>query len=139
MPSRGTDSSSRSSGIFIRRFLTPDYSILIQSVLAVVLFVLGDIENMIGYFTVSYALQNGIVYGAIFFLRGRDDYHPTLSLSLVEGDGRAGVLTQIAVGAGTFLAYPLGGLLASLFLILSGMPIYLYYMWRKRRRPESIA
>jgi hypothetical protein len=49
------------------------------------------------------------------------------------------VLTQIAVGAGTFLAYPLGGLLASLFLILSGMPIYLYYMWRKRRRPESIA
>jgi fructoselysine transporter len=121
------------------RFLTPDYSILIQSVLAVVLFVLGDIENMMGYFTVSYALQNGIMYGAIFFLRGKDDYHPSYRSPWWKGMAILAVLTQIAVGAGTFLAYPLGGLLASLFLILSGMPIYLYYMWRKRRRPESIA
>jgi fructoselysine transporter len=47
------------------KYLTPDYSILIQAALAIVLFLLGDIENMIGYFTVSYILQNGIVYGLL--------------------------------------------------------------------------
>ena len=119
------------------RFLTPDYSILIQSFLAVVLFVLGDIENMIGYFTVSYALQNGIVYGAIFFLRRKDDYHPAYRSPWWKGMAALSIITQVAVGLGTFLAYPTGGLLASLFLIMSGMPIYLYYMWRKRTRPES--
>lgn len=131
-------------GLFFRtfghlhpRFLTPDHSILIQCGLAIVLFLLGDIENMIGYFTVSYALQNGIVYGAIFFLRGRDDYHPTYRAPAWKAMAILAVLTQIFVAAGTFLAYPTGGLLASLLLIVSGLPIYLYYASRHRHVQEG--
>jgi len=114
------------------KYLTPDYSILIQCGLAIVLFLLGDIENMIGYFTLSYALQNGIVYGAIFFLRKREDYHPTYRSPWWKGMAVLAMATQIYVAVGTFLAYPTGGLLASLFLILSGLPVYFYYASRKR-------
>lgn len=116
------------------QFLTPDYSILIQAALAVVLFLLGDIENMIGYFTLSYALQNAIVYGAIFFLRRRGDYRPTYRSPWWQGMAAIAIISQLFVAVGTFIAYPQGGLLASLGLILSGLPVYLYYNSRNRVR-----
>jgi fructoselysine transporter len=118
------------------KYLTPDYSILIQAALAIVLFLLGDIENMIGYFTLSYALQNGIVYGALFALRKRDDYHPSYHSPWWKGMGVLAILTQVYVAVGTFLAYPTGGLLACLFLILSGLPVYFYFLSRKRLQRE---
>ncbi len=118
------------------KYLTPDYSILIQCALAIVLFLLGDIENMIGYFTLSYALQNGIVYGSIFALRKREDYQPSYRSPWWKGMATLAIVTQIYVAVGTFLAYPTGGLLSSLFLILSGLPIYAYYASRKRSRVE---
>jgi fructoselysine transporter len=70
-------------GLFFRQFahlhpkyLTPDYSIIIQCSIAILLFLLGGIENMLGYFSLSYVIQNTLVYGAIFFLRKRSDYEP---------------------------------------------------------------
>jgi fructoselysine transporter len=116
------------------KFLTPDYSIIIQSVLAIVLFMLGDIENMMGYFTLSYALQNGLVYGAIFFLRRRADYAPTYKAPWWKVMALLAIASQIYVAVGTFLAYPSAGILASLGLILSGMPVYFYFA---RRRHSS--
>ena len=114
------------------KFLTPDYSIVIQSGLAIALFLLGDIENLMGYFTLSYALQNGLVYGAIFFLRRRPDYAPTYRAPWWGFMAALAIVSQIYIAAGTFLAYPAGGSLASLGLILSGMPIYFYYAHRRR-------
>jgi fructoselysine transporter len=126
-------------GLFFRvfghlhpKYLTPDYSILIQSVLGIVLFLLGDIDNMMGYFTLSYALQNMLVYGAIFFLRRRTDYQPTYRAPWWGVMAGLSILIQIYVSVGTFMAYPTAGILASLALILSGLPIYLYYAYRRR-------
>ena len=119
------------------KYLTPDYSILIQSVLGIVLFLLGDIENMMGYFTFSYALQNGMVYGAIFFLRRRADYMPTYRAPWWGVMATLAIVSQLYVGIGTFLAYPTGGILASLGLILSGLPVYFYYAYRRRTVRES--
>jgi fructoselysine transporter len=109
------------------RYLTPDYSIFIQCALAIVLFLLGDIENLLGYFTLSYALQNGLVYGAIFFLRKKSDYRPAYRSPLWRLMAILAVATQIYIAVGTFMAYPTGGILSSLVLILSGFPIYMYY------------
>ncbi len=109
------------------RYLTPDYSIFIQCGLAIALFLLGDIENMLGYFTLSYALQNGLLYGAIFFLRRRNDYRPAYRAPLWWLMAALAILIQIYIAVGTFMAYPTGGILSALFLILSGFPIYMYY------------
>ena len=107
--------------------LTPDYSIMIQAGLAILMLLLSNIENLLGYFTLSYALQNALVYGALFFLRRRKDYAPTYRAPFGRMMAAVSLAIQGAVAVGTLLAYPAGGALACLGLILTGFPIYRYY------------
>ncbi len=109
------------------KHLTPHYSIMIQSGLAIVLFLLGDIENMLGYFTLSYVLQNVLVYGAIFKLRKRDDYHPEYISPKWKVMAVLAIVSQLYLAVGTFWAYPAGGILAAIGLIATGLPVYIYY------------
>ena len=109
------------------KYLTPHYSIFIQSGFAILLFLLGDIESLLGYFTLSYVLQNGLVYGAIFFLRKREDYSPTYKSPLWKLMAGLSIVIQLYLAYGTFIAFPVGGVLASLALILSGLPVYYYF------------
>jgi len=115
-------------------FLTPDHSIFIQSGLAILLLALGDLDNLLGYFTISYCLQNALLYGAIFFLRRRADYLPTYRAPAWRLMAGLSILIQGFVGVGAFYAYPAGGMLACLFLILSGLPIYRHYSSRRKAR-----
>ena len=108
-------------------YLTPDYSIIIQSGLAILMLLLSNIENLLGYFTLSYALQNALVYGALFFLRRRKDYAPTYRAPFGLTMAAVSLAIQAAVAVGTLLAYPAGGALACLGLILTGFPIYRYF------------
>jgi fructoselysine transporter len=114
------------------RHLTPDYSIMIQAGLAVLMLLLSDLENLLGYFTLSYALQNALVYGALFFLRRRADYAPRYRAPFGLVMAAISLAIKGAVAVGTLLAYPAGGALACLGLILTGFPIYRYY---HRHRP----
>lgn len=116
------------------KYLTPHYSIFIQSGLAILLFTLGEIEDMLGYFTISYALQNGLIYGSIFFLRKKEEYKPTYKLKLWRFWGGLAILIQLYFSFGTFMAFPTGGIIASLGLILLGTPVYLYYYRKKTSR-----
>ena len=115
---------------------TPRNSIFIQAGLAVVLFVLGDIESMLGYFTLSYVLQNALVYGAMFFLRGKEDYRP--SFKVKGGFFWAGlaVLIQLYIAYGACRAFPVPALLACGGLILTGLPAYLHFK-RRMRAPAA--
>ena len=88
---------------------------------------MGDIENMLGYFTLSYVLQNTLVYGTIFFLRKREDYKPTFISPMWKVMGALSILIQVYLIYGTFLAYPAYGVMACLGLVLTGLPIYLYF------------
>ncbi len=116
------------------KYLTPHYSIFIQSGLAILLFTLGEIEDMLGYFTISYALQNGLIYGSIFFLRKKEEYKPSFKLKLWKFWGGLAILIQLYFSFGTFMAFPTGGIIASLGLILLGTPVYLYYYKKKQSR-----
>lgn len=107
--------------------LTPDYSIIVQAGLAILMLLMSNIENLLGYFTLSYALQNALVYGALFFLRRRKDYSPTYRAPFGLAMAAISLGIQGAVAVGTLLAYPAGGALACLGLILTGFPIYRYY------------
>ncbi len=116
------------------KFLTPDYSIIIQSSLAICLFALGNIENLLGYFTLSYILQNALVYGAIFFLRKKEDYKPTYKIRYWKTMAAFSIAVQFYIAWGTFMAYPAAGLLASIGLILTGFPFYLYFYSNKKKK-----
>jgi len=115
------------------KYLTPDYSILIQSFLSICLFLLGDINNLMGYFTLSYILQNALVYGAIFFLKKKEDYKPTYKVKYWKSMAVFSIIVQGYMAWGTIIAYPLAGILASVGLILSGIPFYIYFYNTKRK------
>lgn len=126
-------------GLFFKAFghlhpkhLTPDYSIIIQAGLAIYLLLLGDLGTLLGYFTISYLLQNSLVYGALFSLRKKKEYKPTYRAPLGILLAALSILIQIYIGYGTFMAFPLDGVLVSLTFILSGIPVYLYFYKRKQ-------
>ena len=133
-------------GLFFRpfahlhpKYLTPDVSLLVQCCMGMLLFLLGGIENMLGYFTLSYVLQNSLVYGAIFFLRRRSDYRPSFRSPVWRVMGLLSILIQIYIGYGAFIAFPTAGVLASLGLILSGIPVYLFFKRSRQHMPEHPA
>ena len=108
------------------KYLTPGFSILFQSGFAIIL-LFGELGDLLGYFTLSYVLQNTLVYGSIFWLRKKEDYNPTYKSPWWMFMGGASVLIQLYLAYGAFLAYPLGGLLACISLIVTGLPLYLYF------------
>ena len=118
------------------KFLTPSFSIVFQSVFAVVL-LFGNLNDLLGYFTLSYVLQNTLVYGSIFWLHKKDDYKPTYKSPVWKIMGGVSVLVQLYLAYGAFLAFPLGGLLACLSLIFTGLPLYLYFKKGKSNEIES--
>lgn len=118
-------------GLFFRifghvhpHFETPDYSILLQSGVAVGLLFFGNLNNLLGYFTISYVLQNALIYGTIFFLRRRTDYHPAFHSPAWRLMAFLSIATQLYLGYGTFLAYPAAGIFSTLALVVTGLPIY---------------
>lgn len=118
------------------RFQTPDYSILLQSGLAIVLVFIGNIENYLGYFTLSYLVQNAIVYAAIFKLRRNSDYQPTYRAPAWWLMASLAVTSQVLLAYGTFEAFPTTGVLAAAGLILTGLPVYFYFA--KSYRDKSV-
>jgi len=108
------------------KYLTPGFSILFQSGFAIIL-LFGNLGDLLGYFTLSYVLQNTLVYGSIFWLRKKKDYNPVYKSPWWMFMGGASVLIQLYLAYGAFLAFPLGGLMASISLIVTGLPLYLYF------------
>ncbi len=113
-----------------KKYLTPDFSIVAQSVFAIIL-LFGDLGDLLGYFTLSYVLQNALVYGAIFSLRRKEEYKPTYKSPVWFFMAGFSVLLQLYLAYGTFLAYPLGGTIACVSLIITGLPFYLYFQKRR--------
>jgi fructoselysine transporter len=127
-------------GLFFRLFShvhpkyeTPDYSILMQSGLAILLLFLGNIEGLLGYFTLSYLLQNALVYAAIFKLRKRKDYQPTFRAPAWLLMTLLAIAIQLYLAYGTFIAYPTGGVISAAVIIGSGLPIYFYFSKRQKK------
>ncbi|HMA62654.1 MAG TPA: amino acid permease [bacterium] len=116
------------------KYKTPDYSILLQSGLAIILLFVGGIEGLLGYFTLSYLLQNAMVYCTIFFLKKRDDYQPQFKSPARLVMVILAIGTQIYLLYGTFVAYPTGGVISAAVLIGTGLPMYYYF---KSRTPEE--
>jgi len=109
------------------KYGTPSNSIIIQSAIAIIMMFIGGIEALMGYFTLSYILQNLVVYASIFWLKGREDYKPTYRSPAWQIMAVLSVVFQILLLFGTFAAFPLDGVLAALILILLGLPVYFYF------------
>ncbi|MDD3807818.1 MAG: amino acid permease [Candidatus Marinimicrobia bacterium] len=119
-------------------FGTPYMSIILQSAIAILLiFMPGGIGNLLGYFTLSYVLQNLLVYASIFWLKKRDDYNPSYHAPSWKLMASLSILFQILLVYGTFKAYPVSGILAALVLIVTGVPVFLYFHYQQKSRGQN--
>jgi fructoselysine transporter len=117
------------------KFGTPYMSIILQSSIAVLLiFTPGGIGNLLGYFTLSYVLQNLLVYASIFWLKKKEDYQPAYQAPAWKLMAGLSVLFQLLLLYGTFKAYPFSGVLAAGVLILTGAPVYAYFRHNQERQ-----
>jgi len=131
-------------GLFFKPFAhihpkhsTPDYAIMIQSGLAIIMVLIGGLESLLGYFTLSYVLQNALVYFAIFWLRKKPDYAPTYRSPAWALMALLAIGSQLYLAYGTFLAYSAGGVLAAAFLIATGLPVYLCFRRSRTELPSQ--
>ncbi|HHI67898.1 MAG TPA: amino acid permease, partial [Planctomycetes bacterium] len=113
--------------------LTPNHSIWFQAFLAILLFAVGNVQALVGYFTLSYVLQNALVYGALFSLRSRPDYAPAFRLKGARAWAALAVAIQLYLAYGAATAFPATALLVCAALILSGIPTYLAFRKTRRR------
>ena len=119
------------------QYATPDLSILLQSGLAIALLFIGGIEALLGYFTLSYLLQNALIYGALFKLRKNEDYQPSYRAPAWWLMAVLAIATQLYLAYGTFIAYPTGGVLSAAIIIGSGLPIYFYFDSRLKKKSNN--
>ncbi len=130
-------------GLFFKTFAkihpkygTPVNSILLQSGFAIILvFISQDtLDTLLGYFTFSYLLQNILVYGSIFWLKKRDDYHPSYHSPMWKFMTVLAIILPFPLIIASFSTFPLIGLLFSIGFTLVGIPVY--YIFKHRLNAE---
>jgi len=112
------------------KYETPDWSIIIQCALGIILMFMSDLVNLLGYFTLVLLLKNIMTYASIFWNRRRPDYNPIWRTPAWV------LMTVLAIGScmilvwSTFLWAPTQGLIAALVVVATGLPAY--YYWNSR-------
>lgn len=113
------------------KYETPYFSIMIQCFYAIVLIFATDISGLLGYFTLVALLKNFLTFGTIFVLRRKKSgYAPSYKtpfgyLMPVVAMFMTGTLIY-----STFLWAPVGGLIAAVAAVATGLPAF--YFWNKR-------
>ncbi len=112
------------------KYETPDWSIIIQCALGIILMFMSNLVNLLGYFTLVLLLKNIMTYASIFWNRRRPDYNPIWRTPAWV------LMTVLAIGScmilvwSTFLWAPTQGLIAALVVVATGLPAY--YYWNSR-------
>ncbi len=113
------------------RYETPDYSILLQVGVGIILIFASDLVTLLGYFTLVLLLMNILLFGSIIFCRRKPNYNPVFRTPAWK------LMTGIAVSGcawmayGTFLWAPLPGIVCALIVVATGLPAYYYWNSRK--------
>jgi fructoselysine transporter len=114
-------------GILHPKYGTPANSIMIQSGLAILMLFIGGLDDLLGYFTLSYILQNLLVYASLYWLKKRPDYQPEYQAPWRSVMLFLSILFQALLLGGAFLAYPGPGIAVAAILILTGWPLYHWF------------
>ncbi len=119
------------------KYETPDYSIIIQCVLGIILIFVSSLNDLLGYFTLVLLIKNILTYGSIIWNRKRPDYNPVWRTPLWQ------LMTFIAIAScmilvwSTFLWAPIPGLIAAIIVVVTGLPAY--YYWEKQNKKNAAA
>jgi len=119
------------------KYETPDYSIIIQCAVGILLIFITDLVTLLGYFTLVLLIKNIMTYASIFWNRKRPDYNPIYRTPAWI------LMTIVAIGGclilvwSTFLWAPMEGLICAVIVVATGLPAY--YYWENQNKKNAAA
>ncbi len=117
------------------KYETPDYSIIIQCALGIILIYVSSLNDLLGYFTLVLLIKNILTYGSIIWNRKRADYNPVFRTPAWQ------LMTFLAIAScmilvwSTFLWAPIPGLVAAVIVVATGLPAY--YYWENQNKKKA--
>ncbi len=120
------------------KFETPDFSIIVQVGISIILIFSTNIVTLLGYITLMQLIENAILYAAIFACRKKADYKPIYKCPAWI------LMTILSIGLcawmawGTFIWAPIPGLVSAVIIVATGLPCY-YYWDGKRKKALAAA
>jgi fructoselysine transporter len=120
------------------KYETPDYSIIIQCAVGIILIFLANLVTLLGYFTLVVLLKQIMTYASIFWNRKRPDYNPIYRTPAWI------LMTIIAIGGcmilvwSTFLWAPIPGLICAILVVVTGLPAYYYWENQNKKRAAAL-
>jgi len=121
------------------KYETPDYSIIIQCAVGIILIFLANLVTLLGYFTLVVLLKQIMTYASIFWNRKRPDYNPIYRTPAWI------LMTIIAIGGclilvwSTFLWAPIPGLICAVLVVVTGLPAYYYWESQNKKKAAALA
>jgi fructoselysine transporter len=119
------------------KYETPDYSIIIQCALGIVMIFITSLTDLLGYFTLVLLVKNILTFGSVIWNRRNADYNPVYRMPVWW------LTTAIAIGScmilvwSTFLWAPIPGLIAAIIVVATGLPVY--YYWERQNKAKAAA
>jgi len=119
------------------KFETPDYSIIIQCALGILMIFVTDLSNLLGYFTLVLLIKNILTFGSIIWNRKRPDYNPIWRTPAWQLMTFLAIASSMILVYSTFLWAPIPGLIAAVAVVVTGLPAY--YFWENQNKKKAAA
>lgn len=116
------------------KYNTPYFSIVVQCVIACVFCFLGNIADLLGYFTLVLLLKNTLTFATMFKHHRNPDYKPLWNCPAWGLMTVISILSSLILVVSTFLWAPFAGIMAGLVAVATGMPAY--YIWTNKNSKE---
>lgn len=118
------------------KYNTPYFSIVVQCVIACVFCFLGNIADLLGYFTLVLLLKNTLTFATMFKHHRNPNYKPLWNCPAWKFMTVISILSSLILVVSTFLWAPFAGIMAGIIAIVTGMPAY--YVWTNKNNKEKI-
>ena len=129
-------------GLFFKRFAqinakyeTPDFSIIVQCALGILLIFISNLRDLLGYFTLVLLLKNILTFGSIIWNRRRPDYNPIWRTPYWKLMTFVAIASSMILVWSTFLWAPIPGLICAVIVVTTGLPAY--YFWNSKNNIEQ--
>lgn len=121
------------------KYETPDYSIIIQCALGIILIFVTSFVDLLGYFTLVLLLKNILTFGSVIWNRKNADYHPVYRMPVWWLTTFIAIASSMILVVSTFQWAPIPGLIAALIVVATGLPAYYYWEHQNKKRAEKEA
>lgn len=121
-------------GIVSKKHQTPSGAIICHCVLIIALTFVGNLTELLGYFTLVSLIKNLMAISTILFLRKKEGYNPSYRAPWGYFFPVVAIIMNLILIIVTFIAAPLGGVICAVAMIATGLPAYYFWNWRRNKK-----